>query len=362
MSKRITNNSVTNNQVEPTSRLLRAAAHLDVDATPIWLMRQAGRYMAEYRAIRAKRTMLETINTPELAAEITLQPIKAFDLDAAIIFADILPPLIGMGLELSFEKGVGPVIHNPIQTPFDVDMLATPPADVTLAPTLKAIGLVTAELESKDIPLIGFAGAPFTLATYAIEGGSSKDKAKTKAFMYSEPAAWTRLMDKLVTVQADYLLQQAQAGAAALQVFDSWAGAVSKMDYVRYVLPFNEKLFNMVARAGVPLINFSTRTSAFLDVVSSAGGDVVGVDWQLPLEQAWEMIGRDQAIMGNLDPILLLGPWRELKAHVDVILQAAGGRNGHIFNLGHGILPPTPVDMVRRLVDYVHEKSAEMKG
>lgn len=352
------NNAVTNDQSEPTSRFLRACQRLEVDATPIWLMRQAGRYMAEYRAIRAQHTMLETINTPELAAEITLQPINTFSLDAAIIFADILPPLIGMGLELSYEAGVGPVIHNPIQEAYDVDMLGTPPAELTLQPTIEAVKLVANELRPRNIPLIGFAGAPFTLATYAIEGGSSKNHAKTKTFMYQEPAAWARLMDKLVTVQADYLLAQARAGASALQVFDSWAGVLSKMDYIRYVFPYTQKLFGMLTRAGVPLINFSTRTSAYLDVISHAGGDVIGVDWQLPLEQAWDMLSEDQAIMGNLDPVLLLGPWREIAPHVDDILAAADGRNGHIFNLGHGILPETPIDNVRRLVDYVHEQTA----
>lgn len=352
------NPTTENTAAEPTARFLRAARQLDVDMTPIWFMRQAGRYMAEYRAIREKYTMLETINTPELAAEITLQPINAFEMDAAIIFADILPPLIGMGLDLTFEKGVGPVISNPIEKTYDVDMLATPPALETMPATMEAIKLVVAELEPKNIPLIGFAGAPFTLATYAIEGGSSKNHAKTKQFMYQEPAAWARLMNKLVTIQADYLLAQVNAGASALQIFDSWAGALSKLDYIRYVFPYTQQLIGMLGRAGVPIINFSTRTSAYIDVVAGAGGDVVGVDWQLPLEQAWDMIGEEQAIMGNLDPILLLAPWRELKAHIDDILEAAGGRNGHIFNLGHGILPQTEPDMVRRVVDYVHEQTS----
>ena len=345
------------NQAEPTSRFLRACHRLPVDATPIWFMRQAGRYMPEYRALREKHTMLEAIGTPEIAAEITLQPINAFDMDAAIIFADILPPLIGMGLELTFEKGVGPVIHNPIQRTFDVDILATPPAEQNLQATLDAIALVRRELESRNVPLIGFAGAPYTLASYAIEGGGSKNHDKVKTFMYAEPAAWTRLMDKLVTVQADYLLKQAQAGAQALQVFDSWAGILSRYDYERYILPFNQKLFAMLERANVPVINFSTRTSAYLELVASAGGDVVGVDWQLPLAEAWGKLGAEQAIMGNLDPILLLTPWRELKAHIDLILESAHGRVGHIFNLGHGILPMTPVENVRRVVDYVHEQT-----
>lgn len=341
------------------SRFLKATRKEVVDATPIWLMRQAGRYMSEYRELRSKHEMLEVINTPELACEVTLQPIKAFDLDAAIIFADILPPLIGMGFDLEFIKGVGPKIHNRVERPYDIDILATPPASQTMAPTMEAIKLVTAELESRNIPLIGFAGAPFTLASYAIEGGGSKTYSRTKALMYTEPAAWTRLMDKLVTVQADYLIAQANAGASALQLFDSWAGlALGKGDYIRYVKPFNTKLFEMVKRrVDVPLINFSTGTFPYLEEVAASGGDVVGADWRMPLGEAWQKIGDDQAIMGNLDPVALLAPWGELKARADGVLAEVDGRSGHIFNLGHGIFPNTPVDNVRRLVDYVHEQT-----
>ena len=343
--------------IEPTAPFLRACHALPVDRTPIWLMRQAGRYMAEYRAIREKYSILEVIRTPELAAEVTLQPINAFDFDAAIIFADILPPLVGMGFELEFIKGVGPRIHNPIRTTYDIDILAVPPATMTMPHTLEAIRLVTAELKPRHIPLIGFAGAPFTLASYAIEGGGSKHYTKTKALMYSEPAAWKRLMDKLVTVQADYLIQQAKAGASALQVFDSWAGGVSKHDYMRYIQPYNTKLFKMLKRAGVPTINFSTKTSSYIEEVASCGGDVIGVDWQLPLDEMWARIGHDRPIQGNLDPVALLAPWRELKARVDDVLARAAGRPGHIFNLGHGIFPNTPIDNVRRLVDYVREQT-----
>ncbi|HSF81970.1 MAG TPA: uroporphyrinogen decarboxylase [Anaerolineales bacterium] len=341
---------------EPTSRFLRACCRLPVDATPIWLMRQAGRYMAEYRALREKYSMLEMIQTAELAAEVTLQPVNAFDLDAAIIFADILPPLIGMGLKLDFLPGKGPVIHNPIRTTYDIDLLATPPADETLAPTLEAIKLVTAELESRGIPLIGFAGAPFTLASYAIEGGGSKDYAKTKAIMYSQPAAWKRLMEKLVTVQADYLQKQVQAGAAALQVFDSWAGlALGKEAYLRYVAPYNRTLFDQLKPAEVPVINFSTGTFPYLEIVAACGGEVIGVDFRMPLGAAWEKIGPGRAIQGNLDPMALLADWRELSYQVDGVLAEAAGRAGHIFNVGHGLHQTTPVDNVRRLVDYVHE-------
>lgn len=345
---------------EPTSRFLRACRRLPVDATPIWLMRQAGRYMAEYREIRARHSMLDVIGTPELAAEVTLQPVNAFDLDAAIIFADILPPLIAMGLDLEFIKGEGPHIHNPIRSTRDIDLLATPPAAATrLSATLEAIRLVTAELQPRDIPLIGFAGAPFTLASYAIEGGGSKNYSRTKALMLSEPAAWRRLMEKLVTVQADYLLAQARAGASALQIFDSWAGlALSQQDYGRYVQPYNTKLFDRLSQAGVPVINFSTGTSAYIEDVAACGGDVISVDWRMPLDWAWSRIGFERAIQGNLDPVALLAPWRELQPRTDDVLQRAAGRPGHIFNLGHGIFPETPTDTVRRLVDYVHEQTA----
>jgi uroporphyrinogen decarboxylase len=226
--------------------------------------------------------------------------------------------------------------------------------------TLEAIKLVTAELESREIPLIGFAGAPFTLASYAVDGGSSKTYARTKALMYSEPAAWQRLMNKLVTVQADYLLQQAKAGAAALQLFDSWAGiALGRYDYLRYVQPYNKKLFQMLSRANVPVINFSTGTYPYLEAVADCGGDVIGVDWRMPLGNVWDKLGSEKAVMGNLDPVALLAPWPELQFRIDQVLAEADGRNGHIFNLGHGILPNTPVDSVRRLVDYVHEKSSK---
>lgn len=321
-------------------------------------MRQAGRYMAEYRALREQFSMMDALRTPELAAEITLQPLNAFNLDAAIIFSDILPPLIGMGLDLDFVKGHGPRLSNPIRSTYAIDVLATPPAAETMAGTLAAIRLVKPDLEARGLPLIGFAGAPFTLASYAIEGGGSKTYARTKTMMYAEPAAWKRLMNKLVTVVADVLAEQARAGVDALQVFDSWAGAVGRLDYMRYVQPYNRVLFERLEKTGLPVINFSTGSGAYLDAVADAGGDVVGVDWRVPLDEAWEKIGTARPIMGNLDPVTLFAPWRELRHHVDEVLRRAAGRPGHIFNLGHGILPETPVETVRRLVDYVHEKTA----
>jgi uroporphyrinogen decarboxylase len=344
---------------EPTSPFLRACRGLPVERTPVWLLRQAGRYQPEYRAIREKHSMLEIIRTPELAAQVTLLPVDSFDLDAAIVFSDILPPLVGMGLDLDFVKGDGPLIRNPIATRRDVDLLGTPPADETMSGTLHAIRIVRDELESRDVPVIGFAGAPFTLASYAIEGSTSKDFAATKAFMLSEPAAWRRLLGKLVTVQADYLLAQARAGAHALQVFDSWAGrALGREDYLRYVAPHNRELFGEVATAGVPVVNFSLGVGAYLSDAAACGGDVVGLDWTLPLDEAWERVGFDRPVQGNLDPAALLAPWRELRFRIDDVLDRAAGRSGHVFNVGHGLTPKTPVDNVRRLVEHVRERTS----
>ncbi|GAB4270695.1 MAG: uroporphyrinogen decarboxylase [Candidatus Promineifilaceae bacterium] len=341
------------------SAFLRACRREPVSHTPVWLMRQAGRYMPEYRAVRAKHSMLEVMQTPELAAEVTLQPINAFGMDAAIIFSDILPPLIGMGLNLEFVKGEGPVIHNPISSTADIECLRTPTAEENMQPTLDAIKLVVAELTPRGVPLIGFSGAPFTLASYAIEGGGSKNYEKTKALMYTHPQAWHQLMDKLVTVQADYLIKQVKAGASALQVFDSWAGqALGLQDYKTFVQPHNMRLYQALAETGVPVINFSTGTAAYLNEVAACGGSVIGVDWRLPLDMAWDIIGNDKAIQGNLDPVALLTDWPVLKEKIDDVLVRANGRLGHIFNLGHGIFPNVPTDNVKRLVSYVQQTTA----
>lgn len=301
--------------------------------------------------------MLEIIQTPRLAAEVTLQPLDAFDLDAAIIFSDILPPLIGMGLNLDFVKGSGPQLETPIVSPSDVDRLTTPKAVDCMGPTLEAISLVRKELEPRGIPLIGFAGAPFTLACYAIQGSGSKSYEKAKWFMYTFPDSWAVLMNKFVDVVADYLIQQARSGALALQVFDSWAGILSVHDYERFIKPFNTRLLTEIKICGAPVINFGTGTSTHLNQVAECGGDVIGVDWRLPLRSAWEAIGYDKAIQGNLDPTAMLAPWHELKRQVDLILADARDHRGHIFNLGHGILPSTCTDSVKRLADYVHEQT-----
>ena len=343
------------------SRFIRACRRQPTDATPIWLMRQAGRYMPEYRAIREKVNMLDALRTPEIAHEITLLPINAFNLDAAIIFADILLPLIGMGLNLDFVKGEGPCIENPLHTPRDIDRLGTPPADETMPYTLEAIRMVAADLAPRNIPLIGFTGAPFTLASYAIEGGGSRNYERTKCMMYAEPAAWKRLMDRLVTVISDFLVKQAEAGASALQIFDSWVGALGPRDYAKFVAPYNKQIVENAKKSGVPVIYFSTGSAALLDQITALDSDVVGIDWRIGLDTAWQQIGNTHAIQGNLDPVLLQAPWRELRGHIDTILEQANGRPGHIFNLGHGILPDTPVDSVRRLIDYVHEKTLKLE-
>lgn len=337
-------------------RLLKACRREPVDCTPIWLMRQAGRYMAEYRRVREKYTILEIIKTPELAAEVTLQPIRAFDLDAAIIFADILPPLEAMGLSLEFIRGEGPVIHNPLRIAADITALSVPDPRESLGFTLEAIRLARRELDGR-IPLIGFSGAPFTLASYAIEGGATRNFVLTKSLMYNQPEAWHELLDKLAGMVGEYLKAQAEAGAQVLQLFDSWAGALSPADYRRYVLPYSLRTVQTAQTAGVPLIHFSTGTSGMLEVVKEAGGDVIGVDWRVSLDDAWRRLGDEVAIQGNLDPVALFAPIPELEQQVADILAQVDGRPGYIFNLGHGILPQTPVENVAALVDIVHELS-----
>jgi uroporphyrinogen decarboxylase len=334
-------------------RFLRACRREPVDCTPVWIMRQAGRYLPEYRAVREKYSMIDTIRTPELAVQVTLQPLQRFDLDAAIIFADILPLLMAAGIDLEYAAGEGPLIHNPVRTAADVAALRVPPAEEGVPFTLAAIRLVRRELEGKT-PLIGFSGAPFTLAAYAIEGGSSRDYKRTKQFMYAQPTAWQALMDKLARLAGDYLAAQVRAGAQAVQLFDSWAGALSPADYRAYVLPYTQQAIAIAASAGAPVINFSTGTGGMVEVLGQAGGDVIGIDWRVDLDLAWERIGQKFALQGNLDPIALLGPISVMCERAGDVLRRAGGRPGHIFNLGHGVLPETPPENVRALVEFVH--------
>lgn len=336
-------------------RFLRACRREPVDCTPVWFMRQAGRYMAEYRSLRAKHSMLELCKTPELAAQVTLQPIERFPLDAAIIFADILLPLEAMGLHLEFAEGEGPVIHNPVRERADVERLKVIEGG-ELEYVAEAIRQARQALRGR-VPLIGFAGAPFTLASYAIEGGGSRNYVLTKSIMYREPDVWHKLMDKLARVVVGYLRRQIRAGAQAVQLFDSWVGCLSAGDYVEYVLPHVQLIFEGLKREGVPMIHFGTGTTAILKHMREAGGDVIGVDWRIPLDEAWSLIGHDRAVQGNLDPVALYGPLGEIERRIEDILRRAGGRNGHIFNLGHGILPSTPVEHVEAAVGMVHKLS-----
>ncbi len=341
------------------SPFLQACRLRPVDRTPVWLMRQAGRYMSEYRELRLKYGMLEIIKHPELSYQVTMQPIEAFDLDAAIIFADILPPLEGLGLKIGFEVGEGPRVYNPVRDEAGVAALATPDIEDATSFTLEAIRLARCELEGRGIPLIGFSGAPFTLACYAVEGGSSKDFTITKGLMMRRPDLWRTLMDKLTGLVGGYLRAQAAAGAQALQLFDTWAGLLSPADYAEFALPYNQAAVRAASEAGVPVIYFSTGTNGFLELVASVGPDVVGVDWRIDLGEASRRLGPGVAIQGNLDPVALLGEWPELQRRAARVLESAGGRLGHIFNLGHGVLRDTPVDNVRRLVDFVHEHDSK---
>ncbi len=335
-------------------RFLRACRRQPVDATPVWFMRQAGRYMSEYRALRERHSMLELCRTPDLAVEVTLQPIRRFPLDAAIIFSDLLLPLEPLGLPFDFVKGDGPRVERPIRAEADITALSPFEPRESLAPVLEAIGLAKIELAGL-VPLIGFAGAPFTLASYAIEGGHSNHFAHTKSLMYGNPAAWHRLCGLLADTAAEYLVAQVEAGADAVQLFDSWVGALGPADYREFVLPHSRHIFDRLKSAGVPTIHFGTGTAMLLPLIAEAGGDVVGADWRIPLDEAWGRIGADRAIQGNLDPTLLLAPRDRLLAAADDVLGRAGGRPGHIFNLGHGILPGTSVAAVEALANHVHQ-------
>lgn len=316
--------------------------------------------MPEYRAIRANHTLLEIVANAELAAEVTLQPIEALGVDAAIIFADILPPLVPMGMDLEYAAGEGPVLHNPLRDRASIEALRPIDPEDSLKPTLDAISIVRQELDGR-VALIGFAGGPFTLASYAIEGGSSRDYRLTKTLMYTEPDTWALLMDKLATMTTDYLRAQVRAGAQCVQIFDSWAGALAPEDYRRYVLPATQRIVQSVLSDGVPVIVFGTQTSGMLEVVAEAGSTVVGVDWRIPLDRAWDIIGHDRAVQGNLDPLALFAPLPEVEIRVLDILRRSEGRPGHIFNLGHGILPQTPVETVRAVVEMVHSVAVSEK-
>ena len=337
------------------SPLLRACRREPTPYTPVWLMRQAGRYMPEYRQIRARVPFLELCKTPDLAAEVTVTAVERLGVDAAIIFADILLILEPMGMQLEFSAGDGPVLHNPIRTLADVERLRDVEPEESLPFVLQAVTTARAQLKP-HIPLIGFAGAPFTLASYMIEGGGSRDYVRTKTLMYTQPEAWHALMACLSRNLVRYLNSQIAAGAQVVQLFDSWVGTLSPTDYSTFVLPHSRAVLANLT-PGVPAIHFGTGTSALLELMREAGGDVIGVDFRVELDQAWQRLG-EVGIQGNLDPAVLYAERDYVRQRVQRILQQAGGRAGHIFNLGHGILPTTPVDNVLALIDAVHEYSA----
>lgn len=336
-------------------RFLKACRKEPVDCTPIWMMRQAGRYLQEYRDIRSKYSFIEMCKTPELVVEVTLQPIRRFELDAAIIFADILLPLEYMGIDFEFTKDDGPQIKNPVRTKEDVRKMRTFVIEEHMDYLLTSIKLVRKELDGK-VPLIGFSGAPFTLASYIIEGGGSKNYIHTKTMMYKEPDTWHLLMEKLVDMIIDYLNAQIRAGAQAVQVFDSWVGCLCPSDYKEFILPHQKRLFEGLDKS-VPNIHFAFGASHLLKLVKEAGGDVIGLDWRIDIDDAWGQLNYETAVQGNLDPTALYGSKDYIKKRVEDILKRAENRNGHIFNLGHGILPTVPVENAEYLVNLVHELS-----
>lgn len=334
--------------------LFLRACHLEeTERTPVWLMRQAGRYMKEYQEIRNRHTFLEMCKNPEIAAQVTLQPVDALDVDAAILFSDILVPVEAMGVEVEFVDNKGPVLHNRPERKEDVDSLMVPEPENHMPFVLDAIKLLRKKLE---VPLIGFSGAPFTLASYLIEGGSSRNYVKTKSMIYTNPALWARIMEKISKTVIAYLNAQINAGVQAVQLFDSWVGCMGPEDYKRFVQPHTKKVIDSL-KGDVPVIHFGTGTAALLEHMREAGGDLIGVDWRINLDDAWQRIGYDKGIQGNLDPVALYAPPEEIVRRVKDILQRAQGRPGHVFNLGHGILPTTPVENVKLMVEAVKKYS-----
>ncbi|MGA2005862.1 MAG: uroporphyrinogen decarboxylase [Terriglobales bacterium] len=344
----------------PNSLFVRAAKAQPTERTPVWFMRQAGRYMAEYRAIRKQYSLIEICKKPAVAAQVTIEAAEILKVDAAIIFADLLLPLEVMGLPFHFAAGEGPKIERPVRSADDVSSLRTDRA-ADLGYVSEAVKLVCKHFGDK-LPVIGFCGAPFTLASYMIEGGGSRNYIHTKKMMYSAPAAWNELMQKLVSVTAEYSAEQVRAGADTIQVFDSWVGCLSVEDYRRYVLPHVTDLVKRLQKTGVPVIYFGTDSATLLPSMQESGAEVIGLDWRIPLDTGWKALGNKGAVQGNLDPVLLFAEWKELKSRAEDILQRAAGKPGHIFNLGHGILQETPVENVKALCDFVREHSADFKA
>ncbi len=338
-------------------RFLAAARREPVDRTPVWFMRQAGRCLAGYRELREKYDILTLTRTPELCAKVTMMPVEELGVDAAVLYADIMLPLVGMGVPFSIDPGVGPIIHAPLRTGADIAALRVVPPQESTPDLFEAIRIVRRDLEGRTA-VIGFAGGPFTVASYMLEGRPTKDFVRTKGLLYGDASLWHQLMETLTNVTIDYLRAQVGAGAQVVQLFDSWAGTLSRDAYVEHVLPYSTRIFKALRETGVPTIHFGTGTSHLLEAMATAGSDVVSVDWRTPLDEAWRRVGFSIGVQGNLEPASLLGSFESAAAEARRVLLRAGGRPGHIFNLGHGVLAPTPADNLRRLADLVHEETA----
>jgi len=337
--------------------LVRAARREPVERTPVWFMRQAGRSLPEYRAIREQHSFWEVAHAPELCAQVTLQPVRRHGVDAAVMFADIMTPVLGMGLDVELVEGVGPVVAEPVRTMADVERLLVPDPNEAFAPLLEAIRIVRGELTPEQA-VVGFCGGPFTVAGYLVEGKPSREFANVKALMYSEPEVWRGLMEKLADCFAGYVAAQVRAGADVVQLFDSWVGALSPADYEEFVAPWSARI---LAAVNVPTIHFGTGASTLLPAMARAGGDVIGLDWRIALDDGWALVGEERGVQGNLDPAVLLGPWERVETAAREVLARAGGRAGHIFNLGHGVLPRTDPDVVSRLAELVQESTVEAR-
>ena len=341
----------------PADPLLVRAARLEpTERTPVWFMRQAGRSLPEYREIRKTHTLFEVCREPELCAEVTLQPVRRHDVDAAVMFADIVLPLLGMGVDVELVENVGPVIDRPVRTAADLSRLTVPEPDEAVPYLLESIAIVRRELRPEQA-VIGFCGGPFTVAGYLVEGKPSRDFLNVKRLMYGEPATWHALMEKLADTFARYVAAQARAGADVIQLFDSWVGALSPQDYEEFVQPYSRRILDALE---VPTIHFGTGTATLLEAMRDAGGDVIGLDWRIPLDLGWDRVGEDRGVQGNLDPTVLFGPWERVESAALDVLARAAGRPGHVFNLGHGVLPETDPDVLGRLRVLVHEQTARV--
>ena len=336
---------------------MRACRREPVEYTPVWFMRQAGRSLPEYRKLRERYGLFEIVGEPELCAEVTLQPVRRHDVDAAVMFTDIMFPVLGMGVDVELVENVGPVVQQPIRNAADVGRLRVPEPEESVPTILAAVRLVRDALRD-DQALIGFCGGPFTVAGYVVEGKPSRDFATVKALLYREPETWHALMDKLTETFARYVAAKVRAGADVIQVFDSWIGALSPSDYEEFVAPYSARILGAL---DVPTIHFGTGTAGLLPELAAAGGDVIGLDWRIGLDRGWELVGEERGVQGNLDPAVVLAPWERVEAETQSILERAGGRPGHVFNLGHGVPPETDPAVLRRLTEFVHEATVEAR-